>query len=158
MKAAKSITRKRASHRDRTEHVGRFFIHTMEQQLREAGVQDCVIPVFAKSVPMLIGDEAYNQFAEKIDHLIAFATSKNFSYDQILSSKPGRQVMQDILKLYQSELVNTPGFEEKLRNRLDEALVNFSSNQPETEDFNIEDAIDQSLNAFLDSLKKTPQG
>lgn len=149
----KALGKKRASHRDRTEHVGRFFIHTLEKQLREAGVQECVIPVFAKSVPMLIGDEAYNKFAGKIDHLIAFATSKGFSYDQILTSKPGKEVMQGIVQLYRSEMETTPGFEEKLRNRLDEALVQFSDSRPD-EDYNIEDAIEQSYNAFIKLLNK----
>lgn len=150
---SKTFGRKRASHRDRTEHVGRFFIHTLEKQLREAGVQECVIPVFAKSVPILIGDEAYNKFAGKIDHLIAFATSKGFSYDQILTSKPGKEVIQGIVQLYRSEMETTPGFEDKLRNRLDEALVQFSDSRPD-EDYNIEDAIEQSYSAFIKLLNK----
>ena len=151
----KTVGRKRATHRDRTEHVGRFFIHTMEKQLREAGVQSCVIPVFARSVPMLLGDEAYNRFSDKINHLIQFATSKGFTYDQVLASKPGKEIMAEILRLYQAEFKNTPGFVDKLRNRLDEALVNYTAEQP-IEDFNIEEAIDQALKAFLQSLKPPP--
>ena len=82
---ARSIKRKRY---ERTDHVGRFFLHLMSDQLREKGIQSCMIPVFAKSVQGMIGDEPYEKFSKKIDRLLTFADERGYDYDQALASKP----------------------------------------------------------------------
>ncbi|MFQ5481599.1 MAG: hypothetical protein ACE5ER_02475 [Nitrospinaceae bacterium] len=152
---SKPWSRKRLTHRDRTEHVGRFFIHTLEKPLRQAGVNECVIPVLAQSIPLLIGDDVHLRFAEKINHLIAFADSKGFNYEQVLMSKPGKKIMDELLRLYRTELAGTPGFEIKLRNRLDEALVQYTADNP-GDDFDIDEAVERSLGTILNLIRNAP--
>jgi len=80
---------KKKGRNQRKEHVGRFFVHLMEKNIKQPGIPDCLIPVFANSVQTTIGEEAYVQISGKIDRLLEFGEKKGFDYDQILDSKPG---------------------------------------------------------------------
>ncbi|MCA9484947.1 MAG: hypothetical protein KC553_14545 [Nitrospina sp.] len=145
---------KRSQQNPRTEHVGRFFIHLIEKELHESELHPSVIPVLARSVSLLIGAEAYTQFSDKIQHLIEFADKHGFDYDQMLASKPGQDIMKSIFNMYRTELKNNRGILDILKNRLDEALVDYSIRHPEDTDFNIEESVGKALNAFLSLVQK----
>lgn len=148
---------KRRGREERKDHVGRFFLALLEKPLRQEGVQECLVPIFAKSVQALIGDEAYNKFSQKIAHLLQFATDKGFDYDQVLQSKPGKEIMQNLLDLYRSEISASPSFHDQLKNKLDQALVqNSDSGSPEQMD--IEGAVNKAFIAFAKLLNvSSPQ-
>ena len=120
----KARTKRRMKRKDRNqrkEHVGRFFIHLMEKNIKQPGIPDCLIPVFANSVQTTIGEEAYAQISGKIDRLLEFAEKKGFDYDQILTSKPGKTIAAEILSVYNTEMSSSS--EKQLKNNLDETLV-----------------------------------
>ena len=71
-----------------------FFVFLLEKNIRQPGISDCLIPVFAKSVQSTIGEEVYDQVAKKIDRLLEFGEKKGFNYDQVLDSKPGKTIAQ----------------------------------------------------------------
>ena len=85
---------KRKDRNQRKEHVGRFFVFLLEKNIRQPGIPDCLIPVFAKSVQSTIGEEVYDQVAKKIDRLLEFGEKKGFNYDQVMDSKPGKTIAQ----------------------------------------------------------------
>lgn len=146
---------KRRGREDRKDHVGRFFLTLVDKQLKEEKIMDCLIPVFAKSLQVLIGDEAYNKFAQKTAHLLEFAAQKNFDYDQVLQSKPGKQIMEDLMVLYRSEMVNSKGFAEQMKNKLDQALVQnmakLNEKDPE-HPLNIEEEVNKAYNSFIRTI------
>ena len=139
---------KRKIRHDRKDHVGRFFLRVMEKQLREANIQECLIPVFANSVQDLIGDEPYSQLTEKINRLLEFAEKKGFDYDQTLDSKPGKGIAGEIMELYRSE-ADSAAFEKKIKNRLDETLVKHNVLGPDEEPLDIEVTIDTAFSEFI---------
>lgn len=145
---------KRTQQNPRSEHVGRFFIHIIEEELHESDLHPCVIPVLARSVSLLIGAEAYTAFSDKIQHLIEFAEKNGFDYDQMLASKPGQDIMKSIFNMYRTELKNNRGILDILKNRLDEALVDYSVRNPDDADFNIEESVEQAMQAFLSLIQK----
>lgn len=152
---------KKKSREDRTDHVSRFFLTIAEKQLREEGVHNCLIPVFAKSIQGLIEEESYNKFSQKINQLLNFATQKGFDYDQALQSKPGKQISADLMTLYRSEMLVNPRFGEQLKNKLDQALVQnikkISAKNPDIP-LDIEGTINKSFKSFIKAIGPvTPQ-
>jgi hypothetical protein len=151
----KARTKRRMKRKDRNqrkEHVGRFFIHLMEKNIKQPGIPDCLIAVFAKSVQTTIGEEAYKQISGKIDRLLEFGEKKGFDYDQILESKPGKTIAAEILKLYNAE-ATSPSFEKQLKNNLDETLVKNISSIENSQELNIEDTVNLAYNEFIKYLK-----
>ena len=146
---------KKKSREDRTDHVSRFFLTIAEKQLREEGVHNCLIPVFAKSIQGLIEEESYVKFSQKINQLLSFATQKGFDYDQALQSKPGKQISADLMTLYRSEMLANPRFGEQLRNKLDQALVQnikkLSAKNPDVP-LDIEGTISKSFKSFIKAI------
>jgi hypothetical protein len=144
---------------DRKDHVGRFFLTLVEKQLKQEGILDCLIPVYAKSIQSLIGDAAYAQFEAKINKLLDFAKLKGFDYNQTLMSKPGKEVMIDLMKLYRSEFATSESFAEQLKNKLDQTLVQniekINEKNPENP-LNIEDTINQAFNTFMKVIRVPP--
>lgn len=141
---------------DRKDHVGRFFLTLVEKQLKQEGILDCLIPVYAKTIQSLIGDTAYSKFEAKINKLLDFAKQKGFDYNQTLMSKPGKETMIDLMTLYRSEFANSPSFAEKLKNKLDETLVQniakVNEKNPE-HPLNIEETINQAFNTFMKVIR-----
>ncbi|MZG30729.1 MAG: hypothetical protein F3741_07985 [Nitrospinae bacterium] len=138
---------KRKDRNQRKEHVGRFFIRLMEKNIRQPGIPDCLIPVFANSVHTTIGDEAYEQISKKVDRLLEFGESKGFDYDKILDSKPGKTIATEILKLYRAE-TDSGGFEKQLKNNLDETLVKNIASIENGQELNIEETVNLAFNEF----------
>lgn len=112
-----------------------------------------LIPVFAKSVETLLGEEDYARLEDKIKRLLDFGEKKGYNYDQILDSKPGKMMAGEIIQLYQSES-GSSWFEKKLKNSLDEALVKAVKQDPNLS-LNIEDAINQAFEDFNRLLQET---
>ena len=151
----KARTKRRMKRKDRNqrkEHVGRFFIHLMEKNIKQPGIPDCLIPVFANSVQTTIGEEAYKQISGKIDRLLEFGDKKGFDYDQILESKPGKTIAKEIFSLYNAE-TDSSSFEKLLRNNLDETLVKNIESIENGQDLNIEDTVNLAFDAFTKCLK-----
>jgi hypothetical protein len=151
----KARTKRRMKRKDRNqrkEHVGRFFIHLMEKNIKQPGIPDCLIPVFANSVQTTIGEEAYTQISGKIDRLLEFGEKKGFDYEQILESKPGKTIATEILSLYNAE-TNSSSFEKQLRNNLDETLVKNIESIENGQELNIEDTVNLAFNEFNKYLK-----
>ncbi|MZH42338.1 MAG: hypothetical protein F3740_11130 [Nitrospinae bacterium] len=149
-KSDKSRIKRRMKRKDRNqrkEHVGRFFIRLMEKNIRQPGIPDCLIPVFANSVHTTIGDEAYEQISKKVDRLLEFGESKGFDYDKILDSKPGKTIATEILKLYRAE-TDSGGFEKQLKNNLDETLVKNIASIENGQELNIEETVNLAFNEF----------
>ena len=138
---------KRKDRNQRKEHVGRFFINLMEKNIKQPGVPDCLIPVFANSVQTTISEEAYTQLSGKIDRLLEFGEKKGYDYEQILGSKPGKTIAAEILKLYNAE-ANSGSFEKQLKNHLDETLVKNISSIENGQELNIEDTVNLAFNVF----------
>ena len=150
----KARTKRRMKRKDRNqrkEHVGRFFIHLMEKNIKQPGIPDCLIPVFANSVQTTIGEEAYKQISGKIDRLLEFAEKKGFDYDQILTSKPGKTIAAEILSVYNAETSSSS--EKQLKNNLDETLVKNIESIANGQEINIEDTINLAFNEFSKYLK-----
>lgn len=151
----KARTKRRMKRKDRNqrkEHVGRFFINLMEKNIKQPGIPDCLIAVFAKSVQTTIGEEAFVEVSSKIDRLLDFGEKKGFDYDQILDSKPGKTIAKEILSLYNSEATSS-SFEKQLKNNLDETLVKNISSIADGQELNIEDTINLAYNQFKKYLK-----
>ena len=85
---------KRKDRNQRKKHVGFFFVFLLEKNIRQPGIPDCLIPVFAKSVQSTIGEEVFDQVAKKIDRLLEFGEKKGLNYDQVMDSKPGKTIAQ----------------------------------------------------------------
>ena len=150
----KARTKRRMKRKDRNqrkEHVGRFFVHLMEKNIKQPGIPDCLIPVFANSVQTTIGEEAYAQISGKIDRLLEFAEKKGFDYDQILTSKPGKTIAAEILSVYNTEMSSSS--EKQLKNNLDETLVKNIESIANGQEINIEDTINLAFNEFSKYLK-----
>jgi hypothetical protein len=151
----KARTKRRMKRKDRNqrkEHVGRFFINLMEKNIKQPGIPDCLIPVFANSVQATIGEDAYTQLSGKIDRLLEFGEKKGFDYEQILESKPGKTIATEILALYNAE-TNSSSFEKQLRNNLDETLVKNIASIENGQELNIEDTVNLAFNEFKKYLK-----
>jgi hypothetical protein len=152
----KSRIKRRLKRKDRNlrkENVGRFFVHLLAKNIRQPGVPDCLIPVFAESVQPTIGEEAYGQVAKKIDRLLDFGEKKGFDYDQVVDSKPGRTIATEILTLYRAEM-NSASFAKQLQNNLDETLVKNISFIHNGQELNIEDTVNLAFNEFTKYLQK----
>ncbi len=146
----KAKTKRRMKRKDRNqrkEHVGRFFLQLMEQNIRKPGVPECLFPVFAKSVQNTIGEEQYAQMSGKIDRLLEFGEKKGFEYEQIVDSKPGKAIAGEILTLYRAEM-GSGNFEKQLKNSLDETLVKNISKIENGPDMNIEDTVNLAYSEF----------
>jgi len=151
----KARTKRRMKRKDRNqrkEHVGRFFIRLMEKNIKQPGIPDCLIPVFANSVHTTIGDEAYAEVSNKIKRLLEFGENKGFDYDKILDSKPGKTIAKEILTLYRSE-ASSGSFEKQLRNNLDKTLVENISSIENGQDMNIEDTVNLAFDEFTKYLQ-----
>lgn len=128
-----------------------FFVHLMEKNIRQPGIPNCLIPVFAKSVQTTIGEEAYTQISSKIDRLLEFGEKKGFDYNQILASKPGKTIATEILSVYNTE-TSSPS-EKQLKNNLDETLVKNIESIENGQELNIEDTVNLAFNEFNKYLK-----
>ncbi len=144
---------KRKDRNQRKEHVGRFFVFLLEKNIRQPGIPDCLIPVFAKSVQSTIGEDAYEQVSKKIDRLLEFGEKKGFDYDQILDSKPGKTIATEILALYRAEM-SSASFAKQLKNNLDETLVKNIKSIENGQELNIEDTVNLAFNEFTKYLQK----
>lgn len=144
---------KRKDRNQRKEHVGRFFVRLMEKNIRQPGVPDCLIPVFANSVQSTIGEEAYGEISKKIDRLLEFGEKKGYDYDQVLDSKPGKTIATEILKLYRGEM-NSSSFAKQLKNNLDETLVKNISSIENGQELNIEDTVNLAFDEFTKYIQK----
>ena len=142
---------KRKDRNQRKDHVGRFFVHLMEKNIKQPGIPDCLIPVFAKSVQTTIGEELYAQISSKINRLLEFAEKKGFDYDQILASKPGKTIAAEILSVYNTETSSSS--EKQLKNNLDETLVKNIESIENGQELNIEDTVNLAFNEFNKYLK-----
>ena len=142
---------KRKDRNQRKDHVGRFFVHLMEKNIKQPGIPDCLIPVFAKSVQTTIGEELYAQISSKINRLLEFAEKKGFDYDKILASKPGKTIAAEILSVYNTETSSSS--EKQLKNNLDETLVKNIESIENGQELNIEDTINLAFNEFNKYLK-----
>ena len=142
---------KRKDRNQRKDHVGRFFVHLMEKNIKQPGIPDCLIPVFAKSVQTTIGEELYAQISSKINRLLEFAEKKGFDYDQILASKPGKTIAAEILSVYNTETSSSS--EKQLKNNLDETLVKNIESIENGQELNIEDTVNLAINEFNKYLK-----
>ena len=152
--ASKARTKRRMKRKDRNqrkEHVGRFFVHLMGKNIKQPGIPDCLIPVFAKSVQPTIGEELYAQISNKIDRLLEFAEKKGFDYGQTLASKPGKTIAAEILSLYNAEMSSSS--EKQLKNNLDETLVKNIESIKNGQELNIEDTVNLAFNEFNKYLK-----
>ena len=81
-----------------------FFVFLLEKNIRQPGIPDCLIPVFAKSVQSTIGEEVFDQVAKKIDRLLEFGEKKGYYYDQTMDSKPEETITTEMLTLYRAEM------------------------------------------------------
>lgn len=151
----RSRKRSKRKHHERKDHVGRFFLRMMENELRGSKVLPCLIPVFSNSVEELLGDEVCKRLTDKIVRLIDFGSKKGFNYDQILDSKPGRGITAELIQLYRVEAQGSY-FEKKIKNKLDQTLIQFARQNP-GDDINIEGSIQLAFDQFLTLLEKTPQ-
>ena len=142
---------KRKDRNQRKDHVGRFFVHLMEKNIKQPGIPDCLIPVFAKSVQTTIGEELYAQISSKINRLLEFAEKKGFDYDKILASKPGKTIAAEILSVYNTETSSSS--EKQLKNNLDETLVKNIESIENGQELNIEDTVNLAFNEFNKYLK-----
>ena len=122
----------------------------MEKKLRKAEIPEHLLHVFATTFQSLVGDKTYNQLSNKINRLLESGKKKGFDYDQILDSKPGKSITEEIMLVYREEMERSGAFKNQLKNNLDRTLV--ESTNPEKGDVNIEELVDRVFNAFVTFL------
>ena len=93
------------------------------------------------------GVEQYGQISGKISQLLEFGEKKGFDYDQILDSKPGISIAEEIVTLYNNEM-GSGSFEKLLKNSLDETLVKNISTLENEQDLNIEGTVNLAYREF----------
>ncbi|PIQ97745.1 MAG: hypothetical protein COV67_02580 [Nitrospinae bacterium CG11_big_fil_rev_8_21_14_0_20_56_8] len=148
----KAAPKKRRRDRQlRKEHVGRFFLRLIEGQMRKEGVHNSLIPVFAGSVEQVVSDDDYKKWTEKIKRLIEFGGQRGYDYDNIIDSKPGRAITEEIVQTYRKEIAKSAGFEKKMKNSLDQMLIK-SINPDIDGDIDIEKTIDFAFKQFMNYL------
>ncbi|PIQ99835.1 MAG: hypothetical protein COV66_09515 [Nitrospinae bacterium CG11_big_fil_rev_8_21_14_0_20_45_15] len=148
------VTKKRLKRKDRLlrkEHVGRYFLRLMEHELREAGIHQSLIPVFANSIHYLAGEENIGLWTDKINRLMEFGEKKGADYETILDSKPGKMISREIMSTYKKEIEKSPSFAKKMKNNLDEALVK-AINPDVDGDVDIEAAVEKAYSEFIKRL------
>ncbi len=131
----------------RKDHVGRFFLHPLDGELRKGHLKQCLIPVFCQSVVNLLGQDLYEQFSGRINQMIQIAQKHGIVYNDMLDSPPAKALIDEIIQAYKKEIGRTGGFEAQLKNQIDSALVNYQREHP-GEEFNIEECIDGAYNEF----------
>ena len=148
--------KKRLKRKDRLlrkEHVGRFFLRLMECELREAGIHQCLIPVFANSIHYLAGEENIGMWTDKINRLMDFGGKKGADYEAILDSKPGKMISKEIMTVYKREIDKSPGYAKKMKNNLDEALAK-AINPDIDGEVDIEAAVEKAYKEFSKRLSQ----
>ncbi len=145
--SAESKRNLRRGKESRAEHVGRFFLNLMEDPLRDAAVEQTFIPVFADSVYSMLGQDVYEKFSKKIDQLLKFAKEKNFTYEQALDSKPGKEITQNIMTLYRDEMAKYNKFADRLKIKLESAMME-NMTEDQLASINIQESIDKGYAEF----------
>ncbi|MBI4389790.1 MAG: hypothetical protein HY580_06375 [Nitrospinae bacterium] len=133
---------------ERQDHVGRFFIHRMEKRLRANDITKYLIPVFAQSVASLLGQEKYEDYGDRLQRLLNKTIKEGMTYQEALESRHGQSLTQEILKSYKHEIANTPGFKDRLKNKMDAELVKLRSNF-NGESLNIVETVNFAYEEFL---------
>ncbi|MBI5427355.1 MAG: hypothetical protein HZA02_03655 [Nitrospinae bacterium] len=133
---------------ERQDHVGRFFIHRMEKQLRANDITKYLIPVFAQSVASLLGQEKYEDFGDRLQRLLNQTVKQGMIYQEALESRRGQGLIHEILKSYKREIANTPGFKDRLKNKMDAELVKLQSNF-NGDSLNIVETVNLAYEEFL---------
>jgi hypothetical protein len=132
----------------RKDHVARLFLHNFGKNLRAGNVMEYLIPVFATSVGSLFGQAAYEKFLQRIRRIKSACDRGNLTYNQMLEKTETQALAKEILALYKEEMERTTGFEDRLKNCLDDALVIYQ-NEQKTGHFNIAEAVNMAYGEFV---------
>lgn len=121
------LTDKRSQRKD---HVGRFFLHPLEAHLKNGSIRKALYPVFARSVPSLLGEHVYNDYQTQIETLIKKSQKDGILYDDIMNSDASQELMRKIVLRYREEMQKSTAFQDRLINQIDDALTRYQTEAP----------------------------
>ncbi len=133
---------------ERHDHVGRFFLNQIQKKLRYGGLKPCLTPVFARSVGWLLGQDAYDKFSRRLVKLLEQGYDEGLTYEEVLDAGPAGEIMDEILIHYGREMSRSVGFEYRLKNYLDAALVKYYTGHKE-EAIHIERTVQEAYDDFI---------
>jgi len=133
-------------HDERRDHVGRFFLFPLEKELRSAGLKD-FLPAIAQSVPSLLGHEVYQDFSTRLQELLTDQSKQGKAYQVAMTSPAAQIIIREIHELYKKEILNSPGFGDRLKNQFDEVFIKAQKRTQQST--NMEKTIDHVYNTFI---------
>ncbi len=140
----------------RKDHVGRLFVHKLEPYFKKSQIRQTIYPALAKSVVILLGNDLWEEYNQKIYTLLKNANQKGFSYDTFLENPSAQKIMKELISLYWKEMQSTPAFQDQIINQIDDALIRFQAKNP-SKCFDIEQFIREIYNDFIQALKENLQ-
>lgn len=136
----------------RRNHVGRFFLHKLEDQLKGPLFKECLFPLLADSVKSLLGEEKYDIYTGRIKAFLQEMGQQGMSYNESMDSQPAYEIMEEIIGEYLKEMKSFPKFQEQLKGQIDDALGKYQSKNPEKV-VNIDKNVQLIFDKFMHSLE-----
>ncbi|MGP0628240.1 hypothetical protein ACTRW9_00875 [Nitrospina sp. 32_T5] len=136
----------------RRNHVGRFFLHKLEDQLKGPLFKECLFPLLADSVKSLLGEEKYDIYTGRIKAFLQEMGQQGMSYNESMDSQPAYEIMEEIIGEYLKEMKSFPKFQEQLKSQIDDALGTYQSKNPEKV-VNIDKNVQLIFDKFMHSLE-----
>lgn len=136
----------------RRNHVGRFFLHKLEDQLKGPLFKECLFPLLADSVNSLLGEEKYDAYTGRIKAFLKEMGQQGMSYNEAMDSQPAYEIMEEIIGEYLKEMKSLPKLQDQLKNQIDEALAKYQSKNP-SKVVNIDKNVQLIFDKFLQSLE-----
>ncbi len=133
---------------ERQDHVGRFFLNQIQKKLRYGKLKPCLTAVFARSVGWLLGQDAYDKFSRRLVKLLEQSYDEGLTYEEALNTSPAGEIMDEILLHYGREFGRSVGFEYRLKNYLDAALVKYHTEHKE-ETVHVERTVKEAYDDFI---------
>jgi len=122
------ITEKEGQRRN---HVGRFFLHKLEDQLKGPLYKECLFPLMADSVQSLLGEEKFDIYTGRIKAFLQEMGHQGMSYNEAMDTQPAYEIMEEIIKEYLKEMKSFPKYQEQLKSQIDDALAKYQSKNPQ---------------------------
>ena len=135
----------------RQDHVGRFFVHKIQNQFRADKLTNNLIPIFSQSVISLLGHDVHESYSNRLKELISHMTQEGVSYEGIVESEPAELIMREIMDVYIHEMNRTSSFEALLKNKLDAELARYQADHQDKH-IDIVSAVNQIYGDFLEAI------
>ncbi len=115
----------------RRNHVGRFFLHKLEDQLKGPLYKQCLFPLLAESVKSLLGDEKTEVYTGRIKAFLQEMGHQGMSYNESMDTQPAYEIMEEIIGEYLKEMKKESVYQDQLKTQIDEALAQYQAKNPD---------------------------